>query len=282
MINGVLHTQNQQELSQAVFDYYNNKKKDRNLLQSEVDGLVHHHFGISGTTGNTTTQEEILHEIQRQETAQTNLLIDKLRLDGFLNAHVYDVGCGRGGTSFRMLERHPSISVTGINLTEYQTEFCKGRAKELLLNDKFNVLQGDFMNAPFENNKFTHVVVNEVTPYAHNLSSFMHEINRVLVNNGGLVLATWCYNNEKDTSEFWKFLNPICVHYASSMHGVKDYRKSISENFTIKEELDLTKEVIEYWELRKKWIMQSGVEQFFLDAHNNDDMRYVVFVGEKL
>ena len=280
MLDGVIHTENQTALSEAVFNYYNFKRNDRNLLQSQHDGLVHHHFGITGTQIRPgASQDEITAEIQRQETAQSEYLIELL--NPTKGAKVYDVGCGRGGTMFRMLDKHPSIHVTGINLTEYQTLYCQNEI--LARNKAFNaeVIQGSFMDSPFRDGQFTHAIINEVTPYALNLYSFFAELDRVVAKNGRVALATWCYNDEKDTSEYWRFLSPICTHYASSMHGINKYREAAGEYFTVVEEINKNNELIDYWELRNEWKLQSGVEPFFLNAHKEDNMRYIFFVLEK-
>ena len=126
MINGVLHSRTQEALSTAVFNYYNNKRNDRNLLQSKLDGYVHHHFGIEGKKLSAdATQDEITAELQRQETAQTDKLVQLLNLSETQISNIYDVGCGRGGTMFRILDKYPTVTASGINLTEYQTQFCK-------------------------------------------------------------------------------------------------------------------------------------------------------------
>lgn len=278
MIEGVIHSQTQEALSSAVFNYYNNKRNDRNLMQSQLDGYVHHHFGINGRElPYTASQDEITAELQRQETEQTDKVIELLGLNEAA-CHVYDVGCGRGGTMFRLLDKHPNATVSGINLTEYQTQFCAQEIDNRKLSAQATVVQGNYLDAPFNNGEFTHIVVNEVTPYATDLNSFFQEMHRVLKPNGKVVLATWCYNDEKDTTDFWKFLVPICEHYASSMHGVKKYREAASKYFNIVKELDYSKDLISYWELRQNWKYQSGVEQFFLDAHKENNIKYLFFV----
>ncbi len=282
-IDGVLHSKDQGVLSNAVFSYYNNKRMDRNLVQSQSDGYVHHHFGITGTQiAANASQEQITDELQRQETAQTNYLIDLLGLPQDQDLRIYDVGCGRGGTMFRMLERYPRASVTGINLTEYQTAFCQDQISKRGLQDRAKVVQGSYMDRVFDDAAFTHGIVNEVTPYAYDLDHFFANLARVLVPGGKVALATWAFNDEKDTSQYWRFLVPICEHYASMMHGHTAYRTAMQKHFRITLEVNKNPELVAYWELRKEWKMQSGIEQFFLDAHRNDDLRYLFFVLEKL
>lgn len=279
---GVLHSADQDSLSEAVFNYYNYKRNDRNLLQSNLDGLVHHHFGISGIElPDTASQDEIIAEIQRQETAQTDHLIDLLELTD--NAVVYDVGCGRGGTMFRLLDRYQTAKAFGINLTEYQTAFCKDEIARQNLSNRAEVHQGTFLTSPFKDRQFTHVIINEVTPYALNLDDLFQDIDRVTQPGATIALATWCFNDEKDTSEYWKFVNPISVHYASIMHGIHEYRTAIEKRFTIVKEEDYNDDLILYWKLRQRWQLQSGVEQFFLDGHESNGLQYkfIVFKKEK-
>lgn len=282
MINGVLHSETQKALSTAVFNYYNNKRNDRNLLQSKLDGYVHHHFGIEGKKlCIDVTQDEITAELQRQETAQTDKLIQLLELPTAKSINVYDGGCGRGGTIFKILDKFAYAKASGINLTEYQTQFCKDEIVKRGLSDRARVVQGDYLNTPFADKEFTHATLNEVTQYAKDLSALFKEIHRILQLEGRLAIATWCFNDEKDTANYWKFLVPICEHYAAVVHGVEEYRNAAMPYFKIVKELDFTDDLINYWELRKRWVYQSGIEQFFIDAHKANDMKYVIFILDK-
>lgn len=282
MIPGVIHSKNQTALSEAVFNYYNFRKEDRNLIQSKHDGLVHHHYGITGTQiSNDASQEEITQEIQRQETEQSKHLINLLISNKTEAINIYDVGCGRFGTSFIALEECPLSNVTGINITEYQTKFCQEEILKKNLNLRATVHQGDFLNSPFQDNSFTHAIVNEVTPYVLDLNKFFKEMYRVMSPKGRIVIATWGFNDNKDTSDFWKFIAPISDHYGSFMHGINEYKTAAKEFFDLIEEQEKTNEIIEYWELRLKWHLQSSVDPYFLNAHKNGDMKYMFFVLEK-
>jgi geranyl diphosphate 2-C-methyltransferase len=279
------HTQTQNSLSTAVFDYYNNKKNDRNLLQA-VDGFVHHHFGLGPTeidAANATT-EEITAEVQRQENKLTSHLINFLQFDKISNRdeRAIDLGCGRGGTIFRIIEKFPNVRVDGINLTEYQTNFCKEEIEKRNLQDRTEVRQANFLSIPYADSTFSHAYCCEVTQYALDLEVLFKEVYRVLQPGGRFVIATWCFNDNLNTQTFNEFIEPINDHYASTMHGINEYTDAIKDsglNLIFTE--DRTADLVPYWELRSHWELKSGIEEYFIENHKNNKLNYYFIVASK-
>lgn len=279
------HVQNQNKLSSAVFDYYNNKKLDRNLIQAK-DGFVHHHFGFGPTEidVNKSTDEEITSEVQRQENKLTSHLITLLQFDNHfgLKERVIDLGCGRGGTIFRISEKYSNLKIDGVNLTEYQTNFCKDEIIKRNLQNRIEVRQANFLSLPYADNTFTHAFCCEVTQYALDLEILFKEVYRVMDSGGRFVIATWCFNDNYNTSDYEKFIEPINDHYASTMHGINEYEQSLKNSgFKIIFSENRTKELIPYWELRSKWTLKSGIENYFIDNHKNNKLNYYFIVSTK-
>ncbi len=279
------HTQNQNKLSEAVFDYYNNKINDRNLIQA-TDGFVHHHFGLGPTEIDvqSATTEVITSEVQRQENKLTSHMMTLLQFDNFFGEEerAIDLGCGRGGNIFRILEKYPKVRVDGVNLTEYQTNFCKSEIIKRKLQDRTEVRQANFLSVPYADENFTHAYCCEVTQYALELEPLFKEVHRVLKPGGRFVIATWCFNDNLDTSEFYKFIEPINDHYASTMHGINEYKNALLESglkliFTE----DRTQDLIPYWELRSNWELKSGIEDHFIENHKNNNLNYFFIVATK-
>ena len=276
------HLEDQNALSARVYDYYNNKKQDRNLAQAS-DGYVFHHFGFGPTRidPSQATDEEITAEIQRQENDMTSRLIEHL---GYTDeeSRTLDIACGRGGNMFRIADQYSNAKLDGVNIAHYQVDFCNEAIKERGLEDRAEVRQANFLSMPYPNETFTHEFCSEVTQYALDLKDMFKEVERTLKPGGKFVIATWCYNHEKPQDELAELIEPINDHYASTMHSDKTYRDSLSAcGLTLVDEEDRSSDLIPYWELRNDWSMKSGIDDNFIKGHKEGLLFYKFFVATK-
>lgn len=280
------HLNTQNSLSTAVKNYYNNAKIDRNLLQSN-NGYVHHHFGIGMTEFDYTkaNTEAITEEIQRLETNTTDHLITLLQFDSMFDKkeNVIDLGCGRGGTIFKIADTtSKNVTVHGITISDYQTEFCNEQIKKKNLQSRVFVKEANYHNIPYENEFFTHALCCETTQYTKNLNDLFKEVNRVMKPGGRFVIVTWCYDDSKDTSNFHEFIEPINENYGSTMHGTNEYLESLSNNgFKVLFKEDFHNDAINYWNVRSSWEHKSGVEPFFLEPYKRDEFKFFFIVSVK-
>lgn len=278
------HTQTQNELSAAVFEYYTNKKEDRNLAQARAsDGYIHHHFGLGPIAIDLSdaSQQDIIQEIQRMENVLTDAMISKLGYSNEPSLSV-DLGCGRGGNLFRILDVWENSKVHGVNLNVYQAKFCNDEIDLRNLKDRSEVRQSNFLSIPYPDSTFTHAYCCEVTQYALNLNPLFEEVSRVLAKKGRFVLATWVYNDDNDEVEIKRVVEPINDHYASTMHCLKDYVRNLESNgLKVVEVDDVSDSLIPYWELRRHWDLKSGIEDKFLEGHTNNILNYHLIVAEK-
>lgn len=272
------HLINQNALSARVYDYYNTKMDDRNLHQA-TDGYVHHHFGLGPTliAERGVSQDDITAEIQRQENALTTAMIEQLELDRQSPVRVVDLGCGRGGNMFRILDLYDHARVDGVNITHYQTDFCNMEIAARDLQDRAEVRQANFLSQPYPDNTFTHAYCCEVTQYALDLNDLFVEVRRTLQPGGRFVIATWCYDPAADEQRIRQLVEPINDHYASTMHSIDDYTNALKNNdLLIRRLSDVSDRLIPYWELRTRWDMASGIEQNFIDGHKTGDLLYAI------
>lgn len=277
------HLENQNTLSAKVYEYYNNKKQDRNLVQASEDGYVFHHFGFGPTMidPSKATEEEITKEIQRQENEMASRLIELL---GYTEeeSRTLDIACGRGGNLLRIVDQYPNVKIDGVNIAHYQVDFCNDAIKERGVEDRAKVKQASYLNMPYPNETFTHEFCCEGTPYALDLKDLFREVERTLKPGGKFVIATWCYNHTKSENDLVNVIEPINDHYASTMHSDKFYKDSLSAcGLTLIDEEDRSMDLIPYWELRDVWTMKSGIEENFLKGHKEGLILYKFFVAIK-
>ncbi len=277
------HVQTQNRLSAAVFDHYTEKQEDRNKAQAK-DGYIHHHFGLGPTeiSPEENDQTAIIDEVQRQENKLTDHLLGLLKVDDYEKPYAVDLGCGRGGNLFTLLDTYPQVRADGINLTIYQANFCNEQIALRGLGERSEVRQANFLSIPYPDNTFTHAYCCEVTQYALDLKDLFVEVERVLAPSGRFVIATWCYDDAFSEEELCELIEPINDHYASTMHSLSTYKEKLAEQgLTLVHEEDRTEDLIPYWELRKRWDMASGIEDHFLKGHQERKLLYYFLVVEK-
>jgi cyclopropane fatty-acyl-phospholipid synthase-like methyltransferase len=279
------HTHTQTALSKAVKDYYNAAQQDRNLIQAGEDGYVHHHYGIGKTEFDykNATTEQITVEVQRLESNLTEHIVTLLQFDNYKNNEsVVDLGCGRGGNLFTILDKKPDVTAKGITIAEYQASFCADKILSKGLSDRAEVVQGSYLETPYQDNEFSHAFCCETTQYTVDLCDLFGEVHRILTPKGRFVIATWCFDDNKDTSRFHEFIDPINDNYGSTMHGINEYLNALdTSGFDVVFTEDFTEDQVNYWDVRDSWELKSGVEPYFLQAHKAKDMLYKFIVATK-
>ena len=119
----------------------------------------------------------------------------RLKLDQ--HSHVLDMGCGVGGP-MRAICRFTGAKIDGITLNEYQVKVSNRYNRDLGLADKCHVVQGDFMNLPWEANTFDAIYAIESTCHAPDKTKCFAEALRVLKPGGLFVGYEWLTVNDYD------------------------------------------------------------------------------------
>lgn len=114
------------------------------------------------------------------------------------DAHVLDVGCGIGGP-MRNIARFLNCRVTGLTLNPYQVE----RGNEICARDATvakttKLVQGDFMELPFEKNSFQGAYAIEATCHAPDRVKCYKQVYDVLEPGARFVLYEWCMTDKYD------------------------------------------------------------------------------------
>ena len=112
---------------------------------------------------------------------------------------VLDVGCGVGGP-MRRFAREFGAHVVGLNNNTYQLGKCEAYNRAAGLEQKTELLQGDFMQIPAEESSYDAAYQIEATPHAPDKEGVFAEIWRVLRPGGVFGGYEWCmtsgYNAE--------------------------------------------------------------------------------------
>jgi ubiquinone/menaquinone biosynthesis C-methylase UbiE len=107
-------------------------------------------------------------------------------------ARVLDLGCGAGGASIVLLERHGAAEVTGVDPMVHLVEYCRRRAERLDLGGplRYAVLPADGRLA-FPDGCFDAVFSKDALLHVVDKPTALKELHRVLRPGGRLLVSDW-------------------------------------------------------------------------------------------
>jgi len=116
-------------------------------------------------------------------------------------AKILDCGCGVAGPA-RNIAKFTGANVTGITINEFQVNrgntLCQQQGLAGQGAGQVQVVQGDFMKLPFEDNSFDGVYAIEATCHAPDRVGVYSEILRVLKPGGVFATYEWCLTDAYD------------------------------------------------------------------------------------
>lgn len=165
----------------------------------------------------------------------TDVLIDKLSPGS--DAHVLDVGCGRGRPTLRLASRTGS-SVTGISVSAEQVREANTAALSLGIGSRATFDCVDALQMPYADNTFDAAWAVETLMYLPDKKRALSEIRRVLRPNGTLVISDYVENGPL-SAEYRAILTEAFT--VSSLPTASAYTSLLLENgFDITESTDAT------------------------------------------
>jgi ubiquinone/menaquinone biosynthesis C-methylase UbiE len=102
---------------------------------------------------------------------------------------VLDVGCGGGKTVNRLAQLAPKGKVFGLDYSHDMVEFSKRINKNLIAENRVEILEGTVQKTGFKDAFFDLVTAFETYYFWPNLSDAFKEIRRVLKTGGKLLLV---------------------------------------------------------------------------------------------
>ncbi|WMV28293.1 hypothetical protein MTR67_021678 [Solanum verrucosum] len=170
-------------------------------------------------------------------------------------ARVLDVGCGVGGP-MRAIAAHSGANVVGITINEYQVERAWAHNKKAGLDSMCEVVCGNFLKMPFDDNSFEGAYSIEATCHAPKLEEVYGEIYRVLKPGSFYVSYEWVttelYNS--DDPEHVEIVRGI--EKGDALPGLRSYKDiakiATKVGFEVIKESDLAKPPAEPWWTRLK------------------------------
>ncbi|HEX2568019.1 MAG TPA: methyltransferase domain-containing protein [Polyangia bacterium] len=108
-----------------------------------------------------------------------------------------DIGCGVGGP-MRAIARFSGARVVGLNNNDYQVQRARRHNEEAGLAHLCEVMKGDFMNLPAEDNTFDAAYEIEATCHAPDRVRCFSEIRRVLKPGGLFAGYEWALTDKYD------------------------------------------------------------------------------------
>lgn len=100
---------------------------------------------------------------------------------------ILDVATGTADVAIQLAALHPE-QITGIDISTEMLQLGQQKLKEKKLESQITLLQADAENLPFEDNKFDAITVAFGVRNFEHLEKGLQELNRVLKNDGTLVV----------------------------------------------------------------------------------------------
>eukprot|EP00252_Welwitschia_mirabilis_P001081 TRINITY_DN11042_c0_g1_i1.p1 TRINITY_DN11042_c0_g1~~TRINITY_DN11042_c0_g1_i1.p1 ORF type:complete len:369 (+),score=45.96 TRINITY_DN11042_c0_g1_i1:263-1369(+) len=155
---------------------------------------------------------------------------------------VLDAGCGVGGP-MRAIAKHSGANVVGITINDYQVQRARRHNKQAGLDNLCEVVCGNFLKMPFENDSFDGAYSIEATCHAPQLDEVYGEIFRVL--KPGCLYVTY----EWVTTPIFNSENPEHVdiihgiEHGDALPGLRNYKQIVEVaeqvGFEVLQEYDL-------------------------------------------
>ncbi len=137
-----------------------------------------------------------------------------------------DIGAGYGGSARRIVKTR-AYDITCLNLSEIQNERNRRRNQEEGLEDRIEVIDGDFENLPFEAGSFDAVWCQDSILHSGNRRRVFEEVDRVLKPGGHFVFTDIMQTPEVDAAALADVYKRIHLDSLGSVEEYNRYAESL-------------------------------------------------------
>lgn len=189
-------------------EYYDSG--DADLFYYRIWGGEDIHIGIYGSE-----DEEISVASSRADDRMISLLPERSE-----TLRIVDLGAGYGGSA-RAIVRRMDAHVACLNLSEIQNDRNREKNREAGLQDRVDVVYGNFEELPFGDGEFDVVWSQEAFLHSASRDKIFEEVNRVLRPGGQLLFTDPLQTETADPKALQPVLDRI---HLDSLGSVSVYR----------------------------------------------------------
>lgn len=104
-------------------------------------------------------------------------------------SRILDAGCGYGVQDVYLASRFPHVTISGINVVNFQIQAGEKLIRNKWLQDRITLLQEDAVATSFDDEQFDYIIAIESAFHFNTRKKFFDEAYRLLRIGGGIVLA---------------------------------------------------------------------------------------------
>ncbi len=203
-------------------EYYNSAVHE---MYKECWGGENHHLGLFDETDDF---------FEAAQKANENL-VSKLSVDG--ESVILDLGSGFCGLPRYLAKNTPCKKVVGLNISEKENECARDKNASEKLDQKIEVIDGDFNQMPFKDSSFKIMVSQESMLHSPDKGALLEECARVLQQGGQFVFSDILEMSSLSREEAERIYSRIKVPHLSSFDFYENKLKEVG--FEVKEVQDL-------------------------------------------
>ncbi len=142
------------------------------------------------------------------------------------DTRVVDIGAGYGGSA-RFLAKHNGFSVSCLNLSKVQNDRNREMNAKAGLEDRIDVVDGDFENLPYETDAFDVAFSQDAFLHSGNRKRVFEEIDRVLKPGGRVIFTDPMQKGDADKAALQPVLDRIHLETMGSIEQYKGYAEAL-------------------------------------------------------
>ncbi len=204
-----------EEVVETTKKYYDSDDADE--FYYNIWGGEDIHVGLYERIG----EPSIYEASQKSVEKLASLVEDRITED----TRILDIGAGYGGTARYFVKRF-GCKVDCLNLSDKENERNVNKNKELGLDDKINVVGGNFEELPFEDETFDMVMAQDAILHSANKKKVFEEAIRVVKPGGDFFFTDPMQADDCPEGVLQPVLERI---HLDSMGSVEKYRKMAEE-----------------------------------------------------